>query len=299
MFHVHAWSPLHAGARRHGLAWLGWLALGAALAALLVPIDGAVARWCRSLRIGGDVRRELEALQQYGAVSSLVIVSAVIWSLDRARRRRLADLALGVLAAGVAVSLAKVLFGRPRPEHSDPLCFLGPFGQYPLDVRGPDGTTQTVLRHSWEFWRGISSDLWSMPSSHTAYAVVLSVFLAGLYPRLRVLAVALACLVGLCRVLFGAHYPSDVIAGAAVGLAVGTGVVHAGAGSTLLARPGRRRAGGSAGREAAPDVRAGARSAPASPGSRPVTVAGGGAEASAPAMAGSAAGPAPGPRAGG
>ena len=55
-----------------------------------------------------------------------------------------------------------------------------------------------------------------MPSSHTAHAVVLGVFLARLYPPLKPMAVTLVVLVGVSRVLLGAHYPSDVVVGGAV-----------------------------------------------------------------------------------
>src|SRR5690606_10701937 len=47
-------------------------------------------------------------------------------------------------------------------------------------------------------------------------------FLARLYPGLRGVAVALVVLVCCGRVAFGAHYPSDVLAGAAVGWGIGS-----------------------------------------------------------------------------
>jgi membrane-associated phospholipid phosphatase len=56
-----------------------------------------------------------------------------------------------------------------------------------------------------------------MPSSHTALAVVMSVFLITLYPRLRPFGVAMVVVVGGCRVLFRDHYPTDVLIGALVG----------------------------------------------------------------------------------
>ncbi len=205
--------------------WAVPLAWGAVGLALLLPLDGAVTRAAvalnepgSSLRIGGDVRRELEALQQYGQLAVSLLVAWAIWLADPARRRRLLDWAVAYLLTAAAVFPMKMLVGRVRPGRlgalNDPWEFLGPFGAYPLGpVRG--------VHHAWELWAPISSDLWSMPSSHTAYAAVMSVVLATLYPRLRPLAIGLLVVVGACRVLFVGHYASDVAVGAAIGAAAG------------------------------------------------------------------------------
>jgi undecaprenyl-diphosphatase len=59
-----------------------------------------------------------------------------------------------------------------------------------------------------------------MPSSHTSAAAALGIALAIMYPRLTWLMVGLVAIVAIARVTFGAHYPSDVVAGATVGLLV-------------------------------------------------------------------------------
>lgn len=192
------------------------LGLGVALAAAVFPFDGAISGAARGLgsRLGGDVVRELEAVQQFGAFGSLVIVAAFVWALDPGRRRRLLDLAVAAAWSGVVVQALKMAVGRPRPKFGDPGVLLGPFGAYPVAGADPPG-----VWHAWEAWRGISSDLWSMPSSHTAAAVALAVYLGVVYPRVRPVVVALAAVVGASRVVLGAHYASDVAVGAAVGFA--------------------------------------------------------------------------------
>ncbi|MEX2217839.1 MAG: phosphatase PAP2 family protein [Phycisphaerales bacterium] len=197
---------------------LGWLLGGLAVILLLLPLDGPISRALIGLRLGGDLRRELESLQQYGQTLSTIVVAIAIWLQDPHHRRRLADWAAAYIAAAVVVTLTKGLVGRPRPKFNDPLYFLGPLGQYPIDRAS--GGEPVGVRHAWEFWSGISSDLWSMPSSHTAFAVMMAVVVGTLYPRLRPLMWSLAALVGLARVLTGAHYPSDVAAGATIGLVI-------------------------------------------------------------------------------
>jgi membrane-associated phospholipid phosphatase len=202
--------------------------------------------------IAGDLRRELLFLQQYGAIMSLTIIGLAIYLLDVSRRRRLWDAAAAVLSSVLAVKIAKILVGRPRPHFDDPLHFCGPVRPYPLirdgDPLTPGMQSAEVWRHSWEIWRGISADLWSMPSSHTAAAVTLSVILARLYPPLWRIVLPLAVVVGVCRVIFGAHYMSDVFAGATIGLVVSCGAMDHRWGQRVVARI--------RGRAAAPEVSA-------------------------------------------
>jgi len=232
------------------------LALCAVAAAALLPVDGAAAEFCRRFRgdgdltIGGDLRRTLSMLQQFGDVATSVLIGIVIFRLDPPMRRRMLDWVAAALAVSAATHVLKILFGRPRPTrlfndvypgYDSALHFVGFWRQYPIPHGVDDGNVEHVWRYSWELWAGIGSDLASMPSSHTSAAAALAVALSRMYPRITGLVWALVVIVGTARVLFGAHYPSDVVAGAGVGYAVAVLAMDGSWGRRLAARAGRGR----------------------------------------------------------
>ncbi|MBI3966291.1 MAG: phosphatase PAP2 family protein [Chloroflexi bacterium] len=61
---------------------------------------------------------------------------------------------------------------------------------------------------------------WSFPSGHTASSFAGAWMVSCVWPRWAPLYFALASIVGFSRVYVGAHYPGDVLSGAATGLAL-------------------------------------------------------------------------------
>lgn len=71
-------------------------------------------------------------------------------------------------------------------------------------------------------WAAITPpDRYSFPSGHTivAFAMVLSV--GSFYPDLLVALLGIAVLIAVSRIILGMHFLSDVLAGAAIGVALG------------------------------------------------------------------------------
>jgi lipid A 4'-phosphatase len=97
-----------------------------------------------------------------------------------------------IAVAGLAVDLLKVGLGRMRPK----LLFNS-------DLYG----------FTWLAWR---PDHWSFPSGHTATFVALTTALWWVWPQHLLFYIVVAAIVAGSRVVVGAHYPSDVIAGALV-----------------------------------------------------------------------------------
>ena len=67
---------------------------------------------------------------------------------------------------------------------------------------------------------GAPLDRYSFPSGHTLHAVCFTWQCAAHFPELLFVLAPLAALIAASRVVLGLHYPSDVLAGAALGAAL-------------------------------------------------------------------------------
>ena len=127
------------------------------------------------------------------------------WLVYYFRRRALLLLPLVVAAVSLADSITsrlfKPFFGRPRPCHDGRLVGL---------LHLPDGC----------------GGMFGFLSSHAANSMALAVFLAlvlpaGRFRGLKIAAAAWCFLLSYSRMYLGAHYPTDVLGGAAVGALMG------------------------------------------------------------------------------
>ena len=71
-------------------------------------------------------------------------------------------------------------------------------------------------------------DRFSFPSGHTLHAVAFTLVAAAYYPELAWLLAPLTLVVAASRVVLGLHYPSDVLAGGALGALIAVGSLNLG-----------------------------------------------------------------------
>ncbi len=137
------------------------------------------------------------------AFSALIAVAAILaqqrgvstWRGDSLRLlgERAIYFFATIAVSGILAQVIKHLVGRSRPKL---LATDGPFRFHPLSFHN-------VLA--------------SFPSGHTTSAFAAAVALGFIVPRWRGAFLAFALVIGLSRILVGAHYPSDVVGGAALG----------------------------------------------------------------------------------
>lgn len=163
-----------------------------------VPVASLVRGWNQSPTIAAYLGY-LSIFEPYGHGLGVILVLFAMHQLDPSRRWGIPRIVACTIAAGGLADLLKMLILRNRPYEADLSGSVwNTFGSLlPLITGGSEGQ--------------------SFPSAHTATAVGLSAGLIWLYPQGRVLFVFLAAMVGCQRIASMAHFPSDVLFGAAAG----------------------------------------------------------------------------------
>ena len=172
------------------------------LSALSTRLEAADVKAALSLARAKDHRtvRVLAAISEVGGWKSLLALSAGTLAFGRiVQDRRLAGAGRDMLRAGLLASLAKTalkrMVHRTRPN------VLMDEGIY---ARG---------------WKGAGKGPWqSFPSGHSAMSVAVARAVARSYPEVRDAAYLTAAGVIAIQLLRGSHFPSDVAAGAFIGL---------------------------------------------------------------------------------
>jgi undecaprenyl-diphosphatase len=195
--------------------WLAPLPLGigaAAVVAVLALTMTALDAWSvvAAQRLPSWLIAAFDEVTDFGkSVRVLVPIALVLAAmaalaspaLPRMSRRVLAAVAvrlgflfLAIGLPGLVVTVVKRLIGRARPlieGGADPFIYR-PFG-----------------------W---SVEYASLPSGHAVDAFAIAMAVGALWPRMRALMWAYAVAIALSRVVLTAHFPSDVAAGAVVGI---------------------------------------------------------------------------------
>lgn len=158
--------------------------------------DGAVLLWIQNVLRGGGLDSLMTAFTHLGDSGVLFLVAA-IGMLCFPRTRRAGQVALTAIVIGFLCTnvVLKHLVSRPRPW---------------LDVAGLIPLIE-------------EADPNSFPSGHTCAAFAFAVALLHTLPVRwgKALALGTAVLMGLSRLYVGVHYPTDVLAGALIGLLAG------------------------------------------------------------------------------
>jgi membrane-associated phospholipid phosphatase len=128
--------------------------------------------------------------------ATLISIAFILYLAGRFLNQRLYSLGrsvlIGFISASVLVQVLKHLIGRARPRLTDNLIFIGP---------------------------SIKSGYDSFPSGHVTVVFCLAYILSHHFPRYKIFFYLVAVITGLERIEDIYHFPSDVLAGAIVGIA--------------------------------------------------------------------------------
>jgi undecaprenyl-diphosphatase len=174
-----------------------------ALPLFFLYLDRTTVTWIRDFHINDvyiySLLKSLDTLIDFIAHGATLIAAAfILCFIGRFFKPALFNvgrsLFVGLVSAGIFVQALKHFIGRARPRLTDDSIFIGP---------------------------SLESGYDSFPSGHTALAFCLAYILSQYYPRYRTLLYLFAVVVSFERIEDLAHFPSDVLAGAIVGLMVG------------------------------------------------------------------------------
>jgi undecaprenyl-diphosphatase len=145
------------------------------------------------------VARLFSALGNGGVLSLLCVALTIAgFALKKENLRDAGWKSLTALIfATILLHILKAAFERPRMAHLD-------------------GALLYLLENPSIF--DLTGRYNSFPSGHTMVTFTVAATLAFYYPRMAIILYPLAALVGLSRVYLGSHYPSDVVAGAFLGI---------------------------------------------------------------------------------
>ena len=167
----------------------------AAVGLLLTPLDHSLEKVITPVGPEGHVDGVTDAVNSLGTPQVLVPALAAMYLLGNRDDKDTANMAISALASAAIVTQGmKYMTGRARPNMADAGVFVGPHAG-----KGHD----------------------SFPSGHTAAAFAVATVVADRHPEQKWLYYSLATAVGVARVRKSAHFPSDVLVGAAVGMYAG------------------------------------------------------------------------------
>ena len=174
----------------------------AAAGLIAIPLDNALARAVPRIPPEHSTDALTKTVNSLGSPGFLLPLIGGMYFTGNKDDKDTAKMALSALVkAGIMTGGMKALAGRARPVVSDEGEFAGP---------------------------GARKGYTSFPSGHTASAFAVATVLANRHPKQKWLYYGLATAVGLARIRKFAHFPSDVLVGAGIGVYAGNRAIQEG-----------------------------------------------------------------------
>ncbi|MGB9625875.1 MAG: phosphatase PAP2 family protein [Phycisphaerae bacterium] len=165
-----------------------------------------------------------DSARYVGSMTGALIAYFVVLAIHPKGWRAANTVMVAILVADALGLLVKDSVCRVRPNQAPShLTFMKPFEALRLDTRHVAARLRALLAGGTPP-KDLSPAAVCFPSGEATAAFALATVLSLLYPRAAPFAYAAAVLAALARILAGAHYISDVTAGAVIGTFTAAGV---------------------------------------------------------------------------
>lgn len=162
-------------------------------------LDHACSGYLQAHPPTGEVMSFFQAAEHFGTPYGALLILVSVWIVLPQVRTRVVRTISAAIAAGLLADLVKLCVSRTRPNVFD-----------------FDQSIWTSFTGVFQ-WGAGGSRHQGFPSAHTAFAISFAVMLGEMFPVARRWFLCLGSLVALQRVVSCAHFPSDVLAGSAIG----------------------------------------------------------------------------------
>ncbi len=182
-----------------GIRCFGFVVLATACA-IVFRYDFEISQFLRTTKLPSDLGKMILHSEVLSHGCGVVIVLGSLGWIDRVHRKQLWLLLVLALLSGLVVDVVKLGFPRIRPN-SD---------------------FDSLVTTASDSWVNAEADMLnsrdlSFPSAHAAVGCCVCLGLARLYPAGWWIFLILYGMTGFQRVVCGAHYPTDVMAGMLIG----------------------------------------------------------------------------------
>lgn len=194
----------------------GAVLLGMVATIVVLQFDEGISSSMRTDGLPGDLRKAVNLAEVFAHGFGVAAILGSVLVVAVERRRAVWGAIIITAVAGITANVAKQAIVRVRPN-SQGLIQVVDIGIAETAISGERELDATIEAVEPSFW---DSRQRSFPSGHAATACGLAIGLSLVFPRGAWLFAVFAILSCVQRVVSGAHFPSDVFAGASIAFLV-------------------------------------------------------------------------------
>ncbi len=187
------------------------------LGALLSRFDVAIISTANPEHWPGDIKRMFMLSEIFAHGFGVALVLYAVWNLSPQRRRYIPRLISCVVFPPITAHMIKLVVKRLRPTT---------YISEELNPSWPESADPTWLGYGMEVAWNTQYATQSFPSAHAAIVCGLAIGLSYVFPHGRNLFFVTALIASVQRIIFFAHWPSDVAVGAALAFLISGGLVQ-------------------------------------------------------------------------